>query len=869
MGPTFFFRLIFIVGILMVFLLACEQPEDNNDTHSDESGDDDSGSDDDDDDDNNDDDNNNDDDDNDIDEGFFDDFESYATGEAPDGRWSVQGLSGTALIEVVDLAAKATHGQVVEFVDPDQSSAGALLTEIPEGPAQGVFRLEWDWNWIGGQGMGLNIYGYGMSRIVQIDLWEGRIEAASADGGYEICVDPVEYDTWIHLDLTVDVPNETFTLTMDQSSTPCAEMAFVDQEETTPEGFLYNMYVDAEASTYLDNVGLVPGTMQVENELAAIIGPTLERNTFAIYSVIRNPELGLAQKHDRLNEIMLKSANDLFGFGQSAKKILSNRQPSDPDRKIQTLLKMIETLATKAQKTGEYPPYWNKFEDSWQWRDVIEEPFEPNIPDSVADRFWLFYHWTEILGALYDDTDYQWVFADSARTGFIAEEAGQAGLDQFHDWWMVDPNTWDDAALSDNQKLMATKYTMWQNPDWGGGGHYIDEWWSWEAGYKEEDCALFTGNNMAALAMIYGVTRDNRTLTRLTAMLDTFKYYDTLTVDDPNPLAQEPPDGRITRGTKTRNLYLEDEMEIFTITFDAGGVNFHHNNSWPDHYTGRERKNVSRDQYYGMILGYYSLWKVLTDIPDRTAGEQQLLDDLVAHTTLVTDYIFGQSNIHWDWGWEYMVYALFEGSCANPPNFTFMMYFGHVGLEEMTGQSFPQFDFLHGLGQTLFEFGRALGLVELSRTLFEPAHTGLTALNQYLSGFFMSDITEADWLFLWPPEILEEGDAGRRRLWRRVVAAFYNKYGVFGTDIYRNVAMEVFDETLNPVPTIQTFYNSLRHGHYIIEPAHVALENFMLPLGMLINSSENSDSLGALMNARYQFLVNQGSIDFSDTDLPY
>ena len=229
MGPTFFFRLIFIVGILMVFLLACEQPEDNNDTHSDESGDDDSGSDDDDDDDNNDDDNNNDDDDNDIDEGFFDDFESYATGEAPDGRWSVQGLSGTALIEVVDLAAKATHGQVVEFVDPDQSSAGALLTEIPEGPAQGVFRLEWDWNWIGGQGMGLNIYGYGMSRIVQIDLWEGRIEAASADGGYEICVDPVEYDTWIHLDLTVDVPNETFTLTMDQSSTPCAEMAFVDQ----------------------------------------------------------------------------------------------------------------------------------------------------------------------------------------------------------------------------------------------------------------------------------------------------------------------------------------------------------------------------------------------------------------------------------------------------------------------------------------------------------------------------------------------------------------------------------------------------------------------------------------------------------------
>jgi len=423
--------------------------------------------------------------------------------------------------------------------------------------------------------------------------------------------------------------------------------------------------------------------------------------------------------------------------------------------------------------------------------------------------------------------------------------------------------------LSWNEKLMATKYTMWQNPDWGGGNHYIDEWWSWEAGYKEEDCALFTGNNMAALAALYEVTRDPRTLGRLQAMSAAFRHYDRITRDDPDPLALEDPDGRITRGTKTRQLYYEDEQNLMEIEFVGGQFVFHHNNSVVDLYTGRERKNVSRDQYYGALLGYRVLWEALTAIDDRTAAEQELLEDVVEHTTMITDYLFGQSNLHPEWGIEYMFYALFEGSCANPPNLSFMVYFAHGGLEEMTGQTFHQFDALHDLGHALFAFGRALGIVEISAMLFEPAHTSLTALNQYLTAFYLSDVSMADWLFLWPPELIDLEDAGQRRLWRRVIAAFYRKYGQIISPQYLAIAQEVFDPVLNPVETPQRFFNSYQGDYAKIEPAHVALENYLLPFGLIVSRAANREDWATAFDERYQALHNAGDINFDDTDLPH
>ena len=605
----------------------------------------------------------------------------------------------------------------------------------------------------------------------------------------------------------------------------------------------------------------------VDRILTAFLGPALDDVTTRMEAVIQDPAMSAADKHRLIQPMLADAAPTLREQALIALRAVKQADLGPAADEAAQLLHLALTLAEGATKAGERPPYWSYY--SGQTPYPPEDPFAPELPESVADKFWLFYHWTEIIGALYDDTDYAWVFADSERTSFISQEAGASGIEQFHDWWQVPKTVWDSETLSDNEKLMATKYTMWQNEDWGGGNHYINEWWSWEAAYKEEDCALFTGNQMAALAALYEMTRDPRTLNRLQAMLAAFWHYDRFTVDDPNPLAQEEPDGRITRGTKTRNLYLEDEMNIFTIEFVGGELVFHHNNSWPDHYTGRERKNVSRDQYYGLFLGYRTLWEVLTAIDDRTTTEQELLDDLVEHTQLITDYVFGQSNLHWDWGIEYMLYALFEGSCANPPNFTFMMFFGHVGLEEMTGESFTQFDTLHDLGHKLFSFGRSLGKVWLSAKLFEPAHTGLTALNQYLSGFYMSDITVADWLFLWPPELIDDMSAGRRRLWRRVIAACYRKFGIFAAPQYRDIAAELFDEALNPRPTIQRMFNSYQGDYAKIEPQGVGLEDFMLPLTMLAGSAQNSAQLATALATRYDELVADGSINFDDTDLPY
>ncbi|MHA1776982.1 MAG: hypothetical protein ACTSWC_09405, partial [Promethearchaeota archaeon] len=83
------------------------------------------------------------------------------------------------------------------------------------------------------------------------------------------------------------------------------------------------------------------------------------------------------------------------------------------------------------------------------------------------------------------------------------------------------------------------------------------------------------------------------------------------------------------------------------------------------------------------------------------------------------------------------------------------------------------------------------------------------------------------------------------------------------------VAMELFDEALNPVPTIQTFFNRTQNGYAVIEPAGVALEDFLLPLAMLAGSAENRAAHASKLDERYAHLLAQGDINFTNTDLPY
>jgi hypothetical protein len=604
----------------------------------------------------------------------------------------------------------------------------------------------------------------------------------------------------------------------------------------------------------------------VEAILDAELLPMTEAATERAEAIIQREDLAAAQKHRLLAPALREIGPQLERRAAIVLNALQGRDLGPKGEAIRQMLHLARNLGEAATK-AEREPYWDRINGPAAHNQNYL--YAPALPDAVADRFWLMTHWIEILGGMYDDADYAWVYADSGRASFLAEEAGASGFEHVPDWHLVPLEIWNDAGLSCNQKFMAAKYTMWQNPDWGGGEHYVNEWWSWEAGYKEEDDALFTGNMLAALAAMYETTRDARTLHRLRALFEAFKHYDRITRDDPNPIALEDPDGRITRGTKTRNLYPEDEMNIFDIEIVGGQIVFHHNNSWPDHYTGRERKNVSRDQYYGLFTGYRVLWEVLTALDDRTAEEQQLLDDLVAHTQSITDYVFGQSNLHWDWGLDYMFYALFEGSCANPPNFTFLMFFGHVGLEEMTGQSFTKFDALHDLGLALFRFGRSLGKVTLSEAVFEPAQTGLTALNQYLAALYMSDVTPADWLFIWPPEAIDLNDAGRRILWRRVVAAFYRKFGLVGSPPYAAILGELFDEAYSPRPTPEIFYNHNNGEYAWLEASGVGVEDFVLPFALVVSRAANRDELAAQLTARYQALVESGDINFDDTDLPY
>lgn len=606
----------------------------------------------------------------------------------------------------------------------------------------------------------------------------------------------------------------------------------------------------------------------VEQVLDLYLRPLVEETAGRVEEIIEGDKLDNLAKHRLVADIFRAAGPTLTARADLALRLLENRNLGDKAEDIRFLLRLARALGIIAGKT-ERPLYWELIEGQFGTRPHLYE-FSPDLPAAVADRFWLMYHWTEIMGGMYDDSEYAWVFADSGRTGFLAQEAGASGFEQFHDWWSVAGEVWNDPELTYNQKLMAAKYTMWQNPDWGGGEHYIDEWWAWEAAYKEEDCALFTGNNLAALAALYEMTRDERTLQRMQAIMAAFWHFDRLTRDDPDPLALEEPDGRITRGTKTRQLYYESERNLFDVEIVGGQIVTYHNNSEPDLYTGRERKNVSRDQYYGMLLGYRVLWEVLTGLPDRTAAEQALLDNLVEHVTLVGDYLFKNSRYHLDWGWEYMLYALFEGSCANPPNLSFMAFWCHEGIEEMTGVSYLQFDALHDFGDQLLEFGRDLGLLEISESLFEPAHSGLTGLNQYLSAFYMSDITPADWMFLWPPELVDLQDAGQRRNWRRVVAAFYRKFGMLFAPQYEAIAAELFDEVVCPRPgSPEVFFNSYQGDLVKLDATHEALEEFLLPFAFLAGRAANRETLAAELTARYQALIENGDIDFDATDLPY
>jgi len=606
----------------------------------------------------------------------------------------------------------------------------------------------------------------------------------------------------------------------------------------------------------------------IERVIDLFVRPLVEETAGRVEEIIESDEPGNLAKHRLVAEVFRAVGPSLTARADLTLRLLEDRDLGEKAEDIRFLLRLARTLGIIAGK-ADRPRYWELVEGRFGSYPRLYE-YTPALPDAVADRFWLFYHWTEIMGGMYDDAAYAWVFAESGRTSFLAQEAGASGFEQFHDWWSVKADVWDDPDLTYNQKLMAAKYTMWQNPDWGGGQHYINEWWAWEAAYKEEDCALFTGNNLAALAALYEMTRDARTLQRMQAIMAAFWHFDRLTRDDPDPLALEDPDGRITRGTKTRQLYYESERNLFEVEFEGGQIVTHHNNSEPDLYTGRERKNVSRDQYYGMLLGYRVLWEVLTGLDDRTAAEQELLDDLVEHVTMVGDYLFKTSRYHLDWGWEYLLYALFEGSCANPPNLSFMAFWCHEGIEEMTGVSYLQFDALHDLGDWLFEFGRGLGLLEVSRSLFEPAHTGLTGLNQYLSAFYMSDVSPADWMFLWPPELIDMQDDGQRRLWRRVVAAFYRKFGILFAPQYKAIAAELFDEAYSPRPeSPQIFFNSYHDDLARLEPTHVALENFLLPFTFVAGRAANREALTVVLLERYQALVAAGDIDFADTDLPY
>lgn len=442
---------------------------------------------------------------------------------------------------------------------------------------------------------------------------------------------------------------------------------------------------------------------------------------------------------------------------------------------------------------------------------------------------------------------------------------GEAGVEMMMDYWRVPEAVWNDPGLTDNERLMHVKYTMWDNPHWGNQ-EYVEEYWRFEPAFVDEDCALFTGNVLGALAFEYGLSRLPRTLARMQAVMRAYRLFDRFTLDTDHPLDQEGYDGRIQRGTKTKNLYHEDEIYLMTIeSWDP--LELSHNNSWPDRLTGRERKNVSRDQYYGLILGYYATFKVFSAITDRTDAEEALLCDVIIHMNMILEYLL-TDRLRPGWGILYNLYSLFEGSCANPPNLTFMNFWAYPGYEEMTGLDYSaRFGLGNRLIHALFALGRIVGGVELSQQLFRDAQSSMTALNQYMITLYMSDLSPEEWQFIYPPEVLVE-HPGRRNLWRRVIALFFNKYGCFGNEVFREVIEEMLLVENNPAPLLDDLSWSVQHGHAHVEPAG-KIENLLLPLAVTADAATNRDEVAAAFRSRHQELLDDGSISFVGTDLPY
>jgi hypothetical protein len=483
------------------------------------------------------------------------------------------------------------------------------------------------------------------------------------------------------------------------------------------------------------------------------------------------------------------------------------------------------------------------------------------LTEANVTRYWTFYHWSEILGGYYDDSAYTEVFAPFERASIIDEEIGTSGIEMTMDWWYCPEEVWTDDLRSINERLMWTKFTMWDNPDWGNP----DGYWQWQPGWKDEDCALFTGNMMGALSFEYRLTRLPRTLARLQAIYRAVQLFDSYQLDGEHPLDREAIDGRIQRGPTTKNFYPEQEKLIFDIT-SWWPFEYTYGGSFPDYLTGRERKNVSRDQYYGVILGYYGLFKNFSRLTDATREEIELYCAIVEHMSLMLDYLFGP-RILLDHGLDYNLYALFEGALANPPNLTFMTFWAYPGYEEMTGREFGA---IYGLGtkllHALFTLAAIFGGVDLSQQLFGPAQSGLTALNQYMITLYLSNLTAAEWQFIYPPEVLIEHPE-RYTLWRRVIALFYDKYGTFANETYRDVIDTMVASEIEP-PTLDRIAWHYEDGWVYVEPQST-LEDLLLPLAIVAGAAANQDELADLLVSQYEQMVSDGTIDFSDTDLPY
>jgi hypothetical protein len=591
-----------------------------------------------------------------------------------------------------------------------------------------------------------------------------------------------------------------------------------------------------------------------EDESSLHLAAAVDDFTVELTEIIHNPDIANLEKHRMVRAQGRPLAIDLLG-----RLDVIEQQTAGPDHTQAFamarfyLLRFLDALDTPvpAQKQSA--------------RAALPISITPST--EVMDRYWMFYHFTEILGAFNDQTGYEQVYAKSKRVDFIGQEVGRAGIEMQMDWWYLPISIWNDGSLTPEQKLMSTKYTMWQNPDWGGGDHYVDEYWSWEPGYKDEDSPLFTGNLAAALAAEYSITKKPRTLRRLRQLVDAFGFLDELSNQLEQPLTpNDGQDGRIQRGPKCRNLYPEDEPNLMTVTYGPDGIKTHHNNSVPDRETGRERKNVSRDQYYGMLTGYYSIFHLFTQMGALSPEEQTLLDDVIGHCNLIQTYL-AKSNQHPEWGLVYNLYAMFEGSCANPPNLSFMGFAAYKGLEEITGRPMPGNDPGYAVFTALLDLGVLIGSVDLAAALFKPAHSGLTAMNQYLGALFMSDLPREHWEFIFPPELIPDFSSGRRKLWRRLIAAYALKFGDFGSVEYESVIQEMLDPGNNPPVTIDTIFNSIRHNHAVIEPSGVGIEDMVWPTAFVFAAAQNSSTIAGLLNARYDELVTQGVMEFAHTDV--